>query len=250
MATGLDEMIKRNPFPNEGKIATAVVTGEHPFDVPGFHNLFRSLPEVDYYPQHMDQFVADWGKVRTQYDVVLFFNWHLDTPPSNQRGWWQKGTNEALEQLGETEQGIVVLQHAIIAFPQWEFWSKLVGISHRDRTFTPNEFSAAVKDGSVVFSETLHTEISDPNHSISRGLSAWDVRGETWGPFIGDPGSDCHVPLTTDHPKAALKAMAWIRQFRKARVFCLQPGHDNDSFADPNFRTVLPRGIQWAAGRL
>jgi type 1 glutamine amidotransferase len=33
-------------------------------------------------------------------------------------------------------------------------------------------------------------------------------------------------------------------------VFCLQPGHNNDSYADPIFRTVLSRGIQWAAGRL
>ena len=41
-----------------------------------------------------------------------------------------------------------------------------------------------------------------------------------------------------------------ISQFRNARVFCLQPGHNNDSFADPSVRTVLSRGIQWAAGRL
>jgi type 1 glutamine amidotransferase len=39
-----------------------------------------------------------------------------------------------------------------------------------------------------------------------------------------------------------------INQFKKARVFCLQPGHNNDSYADPQFRTVLSRGIQWAAG--
>lgn len=249
MATGWDEMIEQEPFPDVGKITTAVVTGEHPFDVPGFHNLFRSLPEVDPYPQHMDQFIADWGKVRTKYDVVLFFNWHLDTPPGNERGWWQGGTKEAIEQLGETEQGIVVLHHAIAAFSQWALWSKLVGIPHQDREFTFDQFWAAVDDGTVAL-ETLHIEIADPEHSITRGLSAWDIRGETWGPFVGNPGSECHVLLTLDHPTAVLKGMAWINQFRNARVFCLQPGHDNDSWIDPNFRTVLSRGIQWAAGRL
>ena len=48
----------------------------------------------------------------------------------------------------------------------------------------------------------------------------------------------------------AMKAMAWTHQFKNARVFCLQPGHNNDNYADLSFRTVLSRGIQWAARRL
>ena len=56
--------------------------------------------------------------------------------------------------------------------------------------------------------------------------------------------------VRTDHPKMAMVAMAWTHPFKNARVLCLQPGHNNDSYADPNFRTVLSRGIQWAAGRL
>jgi type 1 glutamine amidotransferase len=47
-----------------------------------------------------------------------------------------------------------------------------------------------------------------------------------------------------------LKSLAWTHQFGKARVFGLLPGHSNDSYADPSFRTVLSRGIQWAARRL
>ena len=31
------------------KINTAVITGQHAFDVPGFHGLFRSIPEIDFY---------------------------------------------------------------------------------------------------------------------------------------------------------------------------------------------------------
>ena len=251
MATGWDEISKQEPFLDRGKITTAVVTGEHPFNVPGFHNMFRSMTEIDYYPQHMDQFVQDWGHVRTRYDAVLFFNWHLDIPPQNERGWWQKGTKEALEELGETEQGIVVLHHAIGAFPRWAFWSELVGIPDQDRmfTFTLDRLRAAFADGTAVMG-TVPIEVSDPVHPITRGLSAWDISGETWGPFVGNPDSGCNVLLTTDHPKSALKAMAWTHQFRNARVFCLQPGHDNDSYADPNFRTVLSRGIQWVARRL
>jgi type 1 glutamine amidotransferase len=246
MVGAKDEVIQRNPFPDTGKVIAAVVSGEHPFNVPGFHNLFRSLPEIDAYPQHMDQFVADWGHVRTRYDVVLFYSFHLDTPPANERGWWQGGTEAALQEPVETGQGIVVLHHAISAFPGWAFWSEMVGIPHASRAA---ELQAA-DPSALSFGETLHLEIADPGHPITSELSTFELYGETWGPLRLIPGPTCHILLTTDHPKMATVAMAWTHEFGTARVFCLQPGHNNDSYADPIFRTVLSRGIQWAAGRL
>ena len=36
------------------KIKTAVITGQHAFDVPGFHGLFRSIPEIDFYLQDLE----------------------------------------------------------------------------------------------------------------------------------------------------------------------------------------------------
>lgn len=241
-----DEIIQRDPFPDTSKVLTAVVTGEHPFNVPGFHNLFRGLPEIDAYPQHMDQFVADWGHVRARYDVVLFYNFHLDTPPANERGWWQSGTEAALQELAETGQGIVVLHHAINAFPGWAFWSEMVGIPHADRVV---ELQAA--DPSMLsFGETLHLKIADLGYPITNELGAFDLHGETWGPLRLVPEPTCHILLTIDHPKMVMKAMAWTHKFRNARVFCLLPGHNNDSYADPIFRTLLSRGIHWAAGRL
>jgi len=241
-----DEVIKREPFPDTDKVTTAVVTGEHPFNVPGFLNMFRSLPEIDSYPQHLDQFVADWGRVRSRYEVVLFYNWHLDTPPGNERGWWQGGTKEALEQLVETEQGIVLLHIGITAFLQWDFWSRLTGIPHQDRGVDPKNLDPS----ELSFGETLHIEVADPDHPITHGLDAFELYGETWGSWRLKPGPECRILLTTDHPKMAMKAMAWTHQFKNARVFCLQPGHNNDSYADLTFRRVLARGIKWAAGRL
>jgi type 1 glutamine amidotransferase len=56
--------------------------------------------------------------------------------------------------------------------------------------------------------------------------------------------------MTTDHPKMRMQAVAWTHTFGNARVYCLQPGHDNGAWAHETFRTVLWRGIQWVAGRL
>ena len=191
---------------------------------------------------------ASLPRLRDDYDVVVFFNWHLDTPPAIEKGWWQQGTTEVLKQLGNQEQGIVVLHHAITAFPQWEFWSQLMGNRHEERSWHFENLGDLVKE--LSFDETLHIEIADSDDPITAGLVPWDIRGETWGPTIGGfPGPDCHVLLTTNHPKMRMKAIAWKLQFRRSRVFCFQPGHDNYSWADKNFRKVLLRGIQWAACR-
>ena len=239
------EPTEREPFPSKEAITVAVVTGEHPFNVPAFHQLFRSLPGIDAYPQDLDEFVQDWGKVRSHYDVVLLFNWHLDTPPENERGWWQKGKTQRLEELGQTEQGIVVLHHAMWAFPGWPFWSEMVGVAHAERGISYDEVRQ-----NVSFGERIHLDIADHEHPITRGLSPWDMVGETWGFRASAPTPDCQILLTTDHPKMRMKAMSWVRQFGKARLFYLQPGHDNHAWADETFRTVLLRGIQWAARRL
>ncbi|MFN2154223.1 MAG: ThuA domain-containing protein [Anaerolineae bacterium] len=122
----------------------------------------------------------------------------------------------------------------------------MVGIPHADRA---TELQAA-DPSTLSFGETLHLEIADPGHPIMSELDAFDLYGETWGPLRLVPGPTCHILLTTDHPKMVMKAMAWTHEFRNARAFCLQPGHNNDSYADPIFRTVLSRSIHWAAGRL
>jgi type 1 glutamine amidotransferase len=57
------------------------------------------------------------------------------------------------------------------------------------------------------------------------------------------------VLLRVDHPHS-MRALAWTRQVDAARVFCLQSGHDNSSWAHPGFRHTLERGIAWCAGRI
>lgn len=226
-------------------IHVAVVTGGHPYNVPALRCMFASMPGIDAYEQDLDQFISDWWHVRKLYDVVLFFNWQLGTPMEKERLWLQKGMTQALEELGQTEQGIVILHHAVGAFERWPFWSEMVGIPHAESIYDPYSIPSQIS-----FKETIHIAVTDPEHPITRGLQAWDVVGETWD-FSGTrPATDCRVLMTTDHPKMRRKAVCWVHQFRNARVFFLQPGHDEDSYTNPVFCTVLLRGIQWAAGRL
>jgi type 1 glutamine amidotransferase len=219
-------------FQGTSKIKMAVITGQHAFDVPAFHNLLRSMPDVDPYPQELDNFCADVGHVREQYDVLLFYNFHRETPSlENAQG---RRRRMVLEEPEKTGQGIFVMHHALLAFPDWPPWSRICGIHERAKF--------GYYEG-----QNVRIEVANADHPITRGLAAWEMVDETY--TMGDAGADSDVLLTTEHPNS-MHTIAWTRQYGSARVFCLESGHDDRAYSDPNFRTVVERGIHWLAGRL
>jgi hypothetical protein len=213
-------------FADTPDIRTAVVTGNHAFDVPAFHTLLRVLPKVDFYLQELANLVADTQGVFDRYDVLVFYNMHQPTPEGK--------AQRRLEQLGKSSQGVVVLHHALLAFPQWSFWSDLCDL--RDRgTF------------SYYHGQTVYLEVIDPEHPVTSGMASWQMVDETY--LMQDAGRESHVLLATGHPKS-MRTVAWARRFGQARILCCASGHDHLTYADPHFRRFLARGIQWAAGRI
>jgi type 1 glutamine amidotransferase len=219
-------------FHMPAKIKVAVLTGQHTFDVPSFHTLFRSMSSIDPYVQTLEDFAADVGRVHSQYDALVFYNFHREVPdPDSSRA--ATAVYQTLHQLGESAQGIVVLHHAILAFPEWPLWSELCGIQDRHFGYHDNQ--------------RVRLEIANAQHPITRGLTSWEMVDETYTMHDAGEGSD--ILLTTDHPKS-MKTIAWARQFKRARVFCFESGHDNQAYADAHFSAVLERGIQWVANKL
>jgi len=211
--------------PDNDSIKVAVITGGHFFDVPGFHAIFRDMPDVDSYIQLEANWAADIGNVLDTYDVFLFYNMPRGVP--------EERTQPVLEKLGESGQGIFLLHHAILAYEQWPFWSDLVGIP--DRSFGYDH------------EQELTVEIADPAHPITQGIQPWQMVDETYS--MASAGQDSHLLLTTEHARS-MRVLGWTRQFRNARVFCFQSGHDNLTYVDPNFRKTILRGIQWCARRI
>lgn len=219
--------MKNNP------VKTAVVTGGHSYDVVNFQGLFHGLDGIEPYVQHMDDFASSPEDVRDSYEAVVFYIMLMEGPCDEGQPWYAGKPKEALEHLGETEQGILVLHHAILAYPQWSLWNEIVGIE--DRSFGYH------------VDQSIHIEVADEKHPITRGMSGWDMVDETYTMADTAIGSD--VLLTAAHPKS-MKTIGWTRQQRKARVFCLQSGHDNQTWQDARFREVLQRGIHWTARRI
>ena len=214
------------------KIKTAVITGQHAYDVANFHAVFRNIPEIDFYPLHMEDFVTDTGKGRKEFDVLLFYNMHRQTP-MDKDDRTEKAMIEVLTELGESNQGIFLLHHSILAFPGWGFWSDIVGIKDRSFGFHPNQ--------------KISIDVATNQHPITEGVGSWEMEDETY--TMEDAGEGSEILLTAEHPKS-MKNIAWTRSYKNARVFCFQSGHDNHTFSNPQFRQVISQGIQWLARRI
>ena len=215
-------------------IRVAVVTGGHCFEVPALHGLFGAMRGVEAFIQSMDDFCCDEGGARATYDAVVFYNMHTGAPRDDGPWYWGK-QQTALGTLGQSQQGIFLLHHAILAFPDWPQWREMSGLD-------PTTFSA------YAHGQQIDVHVADRTHPITRGLADWRTTDETYT-MAGAEGPGSQVLLTTDHPQC-IKTLAWTRQFRQARVFCFQLGHDGVAMADAGFRQVVRRGVRWVAGKL
>ena len=209
---------------NQSKLTVAVITGGHPYDVPNLHRLFRSFHSLDCYIQHMADFIASPKSVRDVYDVVVFYNFNLVPVPEGDE-------KAAIEHLGNSQQGIVVWHHALWSYPNWPLWADLCGI-------TGGGLGAQA-------GQTLHMEVTNVSHPITADLQSWDIIDETYK--MADAAKDSEILVTTEYPEC-MKTIAWTRQYKKSRVFCFELGHDNESWTNESFRTILEQGIVWSRG--
>lgn len=198
----------------------AVVTGEHGFQEQPFDAVFESMAGIEFVREDLDDFVEDPN--RQEYPTVVFYNFHRPYPTEAQAA--------ALLDLTARGQGMVILHHALLAFPEWDVYSDICGIQDRSFGYHPRQ--------------TLQVRIADASHPITEGLTGWEMGDETY--TMESPGEDSTILLTVDHPNS-MDVLGWAREYGNSRIFCLQSGHDNVTFSDPNFREVLERGIHWCA---
>lgn len=214
-------------------LKVAVITGGHHYHVPVFHQMFRDLPGVDAYVQHLADFVASPPAAREGYDVLVFYT-HLrgEVTDLGLAPGRSDTVRSVLESLGAPRPGIVVLHHSLLAFPGWSIWDDIVGMADRTLAYYSHD-------------EQITYHIADSEHPICTGLSAWTMIDETYQ--MPDAGGDNQILITTDHPRS-MRTLAWTRQFRQSRVFCLQGGDSERAWGNALFRALLAQGVRWCAG--
>ena len=97
----------------------AVITGEHGFQEKQFDAVFESMEGIQFVREDLDVFVEDSDQ--KDYDTVVFYNFHRPYPTEAQA--------QAILGLAERGQGIVILHHAILAFPEWDVYSECAALA-------------------------------------------------------------------------------------------------------------------------
>ncbi|SNS45338.1 Glucose/arabinose dehydrogenase, beta-propeller fold, partial [Streptosporangium subroseum] len=120
----------------------------------------------------------------------------------------------------------------------WPWYGKLVGAYFKQH---PTPQQAVVK-------------VEDPAHPSTAGLPARWTRNDEWYDFRTDPRGTVHVLTSMDETSYSGGTMgadhpnSWCQNYDGGRSWYTALGHDDQSFAEPNFLNMLLGGLQTAAG--
>jgi len=222
----------------EGQIRVLVITGGHAFEKEPFFALFDGIPDISYtkseYPAAAELLKPE---LASSCDVIVFYD------------MWAKGITAdqqaAFLNLLQSGIGIVALHHTLAAHDNWPEYAKIVGGRYYRKAETQN--GKTIPASSFFHGQDLDVKVVDAEHPITRGLKAFQIHDETYQDYTTNP--DVRVLLTTDHPNSDPE-LAWVHTYKNSRVFYLLLGHDHVAYENPAYRTLVARGIRWAAGRL
>ena len=144
----------------------AVVVGYHSYDVRALQDMFESFRGLHCYIQHLEQFTSSPETVRDSYDAVVFYTMEHRTPDED-RPWYEGSVKEAMEHLGESGQGIVVLHHSLLAFENWPAWKELSGLD-----------PALYQDYRLDVTQSYR--IVSAEHLITKGLQDFEMEDEIY----------------------------------------------------------------------
>ncbi len=93
--------------------------------------------------------------------------------------------------------------------------------------------------------------IAKPNDPVMQGISDFDYTSEQYYMHY-DPAVEILATTTFDGThcdfiKGVVMPVVWKKRYGKARVFYSALGHTADEFAVPQMKTIVERGLLWAA---
>ena len=217
-----------------GKIRVLVVTGGHEFEKEPFFKVFKDNPDITCkMVEHPDAHALLTAEAAKDWDVLVMYDFNHQISAEAQANF--------VARLKDGK-GLVVLHHAIAAYPAWpEYWD-IVGARYY---LEPTNVAGVAKARSAwKHGVDFRIHIADPEHPVTRGLHDFAIHDETYKGF--DVSPDCHPLLTTDEPESN-HVIGWAKTYKGARVVYIESGHDHSAYENPNYQQLVRQAIQWVA---
>jgi hypothetical protein len=212
-----------------------VVTGGHDFEQKPFLAVFEANSAITF--THVadkdGQLFEDTANF--PYDVILLYNYGQKISEKRQKN---------LLALLDKGVGLVVMHHAVAAYPNWPGWAKLLGA----RYYLSDVEENGVKHPRSQYKHgvDIKVHVEDASHPITQGVSDFVIHDETYKGYTVDP--KVKMLLTTEDPLNN-KSIAWVAPHDKTHVCYIQLGHDSKAYATKEFQKLTAQAIAWAAAK-
>lgn len=124
--------------------------------------------------------------------------------------------------------GFVPLHCASYCFLNSEAYLKLVGARFKSHA-----------------TGTFQAQIIQPDHPAMQGVTEFESWDETYVHERHNPDRTVLMERVEDGKR---EPWTWVRTHGKGRVFYTASGHDEQTWSNPGFQTLVERGIRWACG--
>lgn len=219
------------------KYKVLVVTGGHGFDREPFLKMFADNPEITFiHAAHAGTNATGYERNDLlSYDVVVLYDMMRNITDS------QKARLNSLLEKGI---GLVVLHHALVAYPDWPEYERIIGGRYVEPD--PSKPGTVTEAVGWKHDEMVPVVIVAKGHPITAGLDDFTIHDEIYWGYRVQP--EVTPLITTTHPKSG-KPLGWCRTQDKSRIVFLQLGHGPEAFNNENYRKLLRQSIHWTAGR-
>jgi type 1 glutamine amidotransferase len=206
-------------------IRVLVVTGGHTYPT-SFYTVFEQAGIAwDHAVSSEEAYRAD---LRGRYDVLVLH----DMPKTlGETG------RQHLRAFAEAGKGIVVVHHAIVSYPDWDWYRDLIGARYLEQP------QGGLPASTYRHDEQMRIAVAS-RHPVTAGLSSFTVVDETYkGMWLAPTNT---VLLTTDNPTGD-PSVAWVSAYARSRVVTIQLGHGPESHRDASFRRLMLNAMTWSA---
>ena len=250
-----------------------VVTKGHPFDYNGFHAMFDDNPDLTttFVEQPAAQVILRPDNVAV-YDSIVFYDMGGIPPGRPDPPAEYVRSVESLLQAGK---GLVLINHALVQWPQWPLWREISGSTFmlaKGRLNGRDIPGSGYRGGAGEPHRNAVHRLSpiDPAHPVVAGLGeGFEITDELYLRTPAPPSADQGPLLVSDYrftqanfnppplaPQAEQAAwthpdgdtvVVWARRVRNSPVVASDAGDGPLAYANPGFRRLLYNALAWVA---
>jgi type 1 glutamine amidotransferase len=209
------------------KLNVLIVTGGHDFDRESFFKMFDTLSDISYTELKQPEANTKLGTIDPQtFDAVVFYDMPQTIAESEKANYYK------LLKLGK---GLVFLHHSLCSYQQWAEYKTIVGGKYHEKRNT-------LQSSSYQHDVHFAVNIAKHRHPVTRGIKDFDILDEVYG---NTEVLRSVTPLLTTENTLSSKTIGWTHQIENSRIVYIQPGHDKNSYFNPNYQKLVRQAIEF-----